>query len=434
MKFLTRRVLPFLLLLFFCSFFPGILKSQEIKPTAFDTVIFRVDMSYMASNGQFNPLTDTVRLAGSMTNWGAGVPMERTDTGSLVYATSFVLVYGVNYDFLLRLETPDTTLTENVDPYSRKVHVWDSTMTVSLYYGNINPSKVAVKFTCNMYYQVKAGHFSTAADYPDITGNFNGWTKRDLLFADATDSLYSLVLLIDTTWINKDLRFKFQFNGNDSTTELQGDSARTYTVVAGTNVYSCWYNNIDPTIPALPIAYNVQILGSLEHKQVVTGAYTYEDYNLKPEGSSKYQWFLADSIGGALSILDTARTINLTIDTSFIGKYIVFEVIPLTRDSLSGVPVKAWSTSKIVGVGIGEHNAPIARIYPNPAGEVVRVDPNRQVLSTEILDPNGHLLFHSAGNHQSEYTVGLGHYPPGIYFLRLTGEGHVVSVFRIIHF
>ena len=319
-----------------------------------DTVHLQVDMGLMFTSGLFHPSTDTVEVEGTMNPDTVRV-MDRQGYG-YVYQLTYVLPVDGYYTFKFRINSTDTIYVETADPSTRSFRVKDTTQTIFNYYNNYNPALIPMVFDCDMYYQIKSGHFSPAVDYLDVAGNFNNWgNDRVELFPRSTDSIYSFTIYYDTAAIpTVPFEFKFRFNGDSATAELQGDSNRVFTMTSANHHFFCWYDNIDPSVPSLPFVFNVSIQDSVISKRTVTGSYSYEDYNLRPEGKSLYQWYLADSLGGSLTAIDSAWNINYTIDSLQIGKYLVFEVKPVTVDSVAGLPVQAWSQAKIVGVGLNE--------------------------------------------------------------------------------
>jgi hypothetical protein len=428
-KLFTRNLIN-LHLIAISLFITTVAFSQIREPLVTATVQFRVNMSYMVQNGVFHPATDTVDIAGGMNSWKGDI-LHRVDTSS-VYEITYDLPIASVYSYRFRICTGDT-VPESVDSMSRYIRVFDTTMTVTNYYDNFNPAAVPMTFNCNMYYQIRSGHFSPAIDYLDIAGNFNNQGAHDVLFPRSTDSIYALTLFFDTAMIaGPPLSFKFRFNGNWETAELEGDTNRLYTLATTANSYSCWYDNIDPTVPSLPFVFNVSIQNSIISKGTVTGFYNYEDYNLKPEGKSIYQWYLADSIGGALTAIDSAWYVNYTIDSLFIGKYLVFEVKPITIDSVVGLPVQAWSPGKIVGVGLNEAKRVIARFYPNPVHSMLAVDFLVPVDNLLIINNQGQTVATKNVKGSVKTILDLENLDPGVYFIRMIMKDNSLSVYKIL--
>jgi hypothetical protein len=351
-----------------------------------------------------------------------------------IYQLTYVLAVNGYYTFKFRINSADTVYQEEADPSTRAFRVGDSTQTILNYYSNYNPGVIPMVFKCDMYYQIRSGNFSPAIDYLDVAGNFNDWGKNRIeLFPSSADSIYSFTIYYDTAAIPTiPFKFKFRFNGDSATTELQGDSNRVFTMTAANHTFFCWYDDIDPTVPALPFAYNVTINDSIVSKHTVTGAYNYGDYNLKPEGKSVYKWYTAIEMGGALSVIDSAWTVNYTIDSLLIGKYLVFEVKPITIDSVVGLAVQAWSPEKIVGVGLDEAKQKVARFYPNPAHSVLAVDFLMPVEKLEIINNLGQILTTQNVSGSVKTIVDVGTLDPGIYFLKLIVQNNYFSVYKLL--
>ena len=398
----------------------------------YDTVHLQVDMELMFTSGLFHPATDTVEVEGTM-NPDTVKMMERQGYG-YVYQLTYVLPVNGYYTFKFRINSTDTVYVETFDPSTRAFRVNDTTQTIFNYYNNYNPALISMVFDCDMYYEIKSGHFSTAIDYLDVAGNFNNWgNDRVELFPRSTDSIYSFAIYYDTAAIpTVPFEFKFRFNGDSATMELQGDSNRVYTMTTVNHHFFCWYNNIDPSVPSLPFVFNVAIQDSIMSKRTVTGTYNYEDYNLRPEGKSVYQWYLADSVGGALTAIDSAWYINYTIDSLQIGKYLIFEIKPITIDSVVGLPVQAWSPGKIVGVGMNEVKRLIARFYPNPVHSLLAVEFLQPVDKLEILNSLGQTITTQKVSGSSKTMVDLKNLKPGVYFLKLIVKDNYFFVYKIL--
>ena len=412
------------------------MKAQSKGPLLTDSVKFSVNMSYMVSNGTFNPTVDTLLMKSYQINDSLSTPMKRIDS-SYVYELTFLLVTGVVYSYQYSIHHAGTDTPEHADSLTRLIRVSDTLTKVTNYFNNFNPATIPMTFNCDLYYQIKAGHFVPSVDYLDVAGNFNNGGAYDVLYQKSKDSLYTVTLFLDTAlYRNPVLKFKFRFNGDSGTEELQGDSSRTYTLhdTIGNNpdIFTCWYNNIDPRIPALPIAYNLFIQDSLIAKKTLTGIYTYEDYNLKPEGKSIYKWYRTDSIGGALTLIQDS-SINYTLDSvADIGKYIVFEVTPVTKDSVVGLAVRVYSKSKVVGVGINDPASLIARIYPNPVKDLLFIEPLQDIYRIEMLNMTGQRLRSMKNEKSGKILINVNSLPPGIYFLQIYGKDSAYGTYKII--
>jgi hypothetical protein len=425
-------VIAFLLSPVFSTF----IQAQDATPLLQDTVKFRVNMSYMIANGTFNPSTDTVLLRSLQLSDSLPIIMQRIGSSN-TYESIFYLTTGLVYYYKFAIYHAQTVIPESADSLTRLIRVRDTLTIVTNYYSNYNPAAIPMTFNCDMYYQIKAGHFIPSVDYLDIAGNFNNGGAYDVLYVKSKDSIYSVTVFLDTALYGTPLlKFKFRMNGDSTTEELQGDTNRIYTLhdTTGNNpdIFTCWYNNIDPRIPALPIAYNVSIQDSLIAKKILTGIYSYEDYNLKPEGKSRYKWYRADTIGAAWTLLQDT-SLSYTIDSvADIGKYLVFEVTPLTQDSVVGLPVSVYTKSKIVGVGINDPAGRIARFYPNPVTDRLFIEPTETVKRVEILNITGQRVRLLKPQNSGKIEINVNDLQTGVYFLRIYARNSSYRSYKII--
>ena len=90
-----------------------------------------------------------------------------------------------------------------------------------------------------------------------------------------------------------------------------------------------YYENLPPKAP---IAEEVGIGGTIAVKRIVTGTYKFTDENGDSECESKYQWYVSDSLDGEYLPIDNANKIDFTIPENFEGKYIKFEVTPMSEN------------------------------------------------------------------------------------------------------
>ena len=419
--------------LFFCSlifscFLSGIANGQKAvagDPAA-DTglITFRVDMSQWVARGLFHPLTDSLDMPGTMNNWVGSVLLQKVDT-TLVYQIALKLSAATVQEFRFRINRD----TNNAELISHMYRVPDDTTSVTYMYNDYDTATVPMTFQCHMLYEIRAYHFNPLPqhDYLDVGGTFNGNGAYDLLFDREQDSVYQLTINLSKTLISTvtPLAFKFRINGNWNTSEFQSSANyRTYflrdTVGGVKNLVDVWYDDIDPAIPAAPFVSNVYIQGKYAAKQTLTGAYSYEDHNLRPEGNSLYRWFIADSTTQASLIPIGDSTINYVVDSLNAGKYIAFEVTPVasgTGDSLTGKPVMVW-TSRIGAVGIGNLESDPVRIYPNPASTEVILVGLGNIRQIEIFSLTGIQIGSIIPGNATRIIYQIQELGRGIYFLK----------------
>jgi len=395
---------------------------------------FMVNMFYAGQSGLFHPETDSVCIVGTMNNMQGSPAMHRIDT-SLSYFIIYTLDPGSVQEYKFRINADSSGL-ELMHKPQRIIRIPDTLMEVAADFNNYNPAKRLMTFRCDMGYYVRARHFDPENDYMDVAGNFNMWGANDAMFDRTGDTLYSLEKYMDTTWFHTGpLLFKFRINGSWETAELEGKPDRSYvfhdTINGNLNIFSCYYNNLDPRIPTPPWAYDLSIQGDLINHQVISGSYTYENVNGIPEASSLYQWYRSNDAQGASRIpIDSAWHITYTIDTLDIGKWLVFEITPkaASGDSATGKPVQVVSVTPIGGVGINELSL-ISRVYPNPASAFIIVETGQPLEWIEIIHPSGKIVMMIDQSGEQSVRIPVGTLPRGIYFLRaLSKEGKAGSV------
>ena len=80
---------------------------------------------------------------------------------------------------------------------------------------------------------------------------------------------------------------------------------------------------------AAPVAANVQISGTAQAGQTLTGSYTYSDVNGDLEGVSTFKWYRSDNAAGTnKAAISGATALTYTLQAADSGKYISFEVTP----------------------------------------------------------------------------------------------------------
>jgi len=107
-----------------------------------------------------------------------------------------------------------------------------------------------------------------------------------------------------------------------------------------------------------PFADFVEITGTTEVGETLTGTYEYNDPNDIPEDGSTYQWYRFDSEFDPPVPIDGATSITYTLVAADEGKLIVFEVTP-SNGTDSGMPTPSDPVGPISGsVGGGGNNPP----------------------------------------------------------------------------
>ena len=402
---------------------------------------FIVNMRYAVQYNLFNPSTDSVCVIGTMNNMQGSPRMQRIDT-TLNYSCIYSLDPGSVQQYKYRINQGDTATQQLELLYkpNRIIHIPDTLLEVISDFNNYNPAKRLITFKCNMGYYVNTHRFSIADDYVDVAGNFNNGGANDVPFDMDADSTYSVEKFLDTTYIHQGpLTFKFRINGNWTTAELENKPDRSYafhdTINLNPNIFSCFYNNLDPSVPTPPWVYDVAIQGKLIHKQILSGSYSYEDVNGIPEGATTYRWLQSfDSKGDSVAPIDSAWTITYTVDTLDIGKWLVFEIQPraASGDSALGKTVRVVSATSIGGVGMDELSTLITRVYPNPMTDYITVEARKEIERIELINLTGKTVLVADRLHAQAIRLQVAQLPRGFYLLKATTKSREWGLVQVV--
>ena len=405
---------------------------------------FIVNMKYEALNGRFSPVSDSVCIVGTM-NLQGSPKMQRIDT-TLNYAwVDTLLNPGSVQQYKYRIYYSDaTSLEELMLQPARIVRIPDTLLQVTNDFNNFNPAKLPMTFQCDMGYYVKAHHFDATADYLDVAGNFNGSGANDVLFDTDGDTVYTVQLFMDTAWIHQGpLAFRFRINGNWNTAELAGKPDRAYsfhdTIQQNPNIFSCYYNDLDPAVQTPPWVYGVDIQGQLIYKKFLSGIYSYEDVNGIPEGISTYRWLRSSNAQGTDAVpIDSATKITYVVDTLDISKWLVFEITPKAArgDSATGKPVRVVSSNNISAwdVGIDDHASLISRVYPNPTSDYIIVEGRKAFDRIEVINYLNQAVLVKEDVGAKSARLSIGSLPRGLYLVKATTKSGQTGVVRVVKY
>ena len=160
----------------------------------------------------------------------------------------------------------------------------------------------------NMSYQISLGNFVPGVDTINVAGSFEGWAGTEMI--DLTgDSIYKVIiadLYVDTAY-----EYKFRINsGNWETT-----GNRQYTMVAGTNEVTHWFNDNEPTV-FTSVSFNV----NMSYQQTL-GIFN-PDSDFVDIAGNFNGW---DGAGYFLTDMDTDLIYTITIDSIDIGYQMEFK-------------------------------------------------------------------------------------------------------------
>ncbi|TSA30486.1 MAG: T9SS C-terminal target domain-containing protein [Bacteroidetes bacterium] len=402
-----------------------------------NTTTFRIDLTHTPSY-VFTIGLDTLEILGDMTDWEP-VRIERNGS-TLFYDITYHLDPSLLYEYIYRIRRDTLIWYENFGGLNRMFLPPDTTIMVVQYFNNQDTSKILLTLRCHMTIQEELGNFDPETDFLDVAASFNDWGAWDLLYDPYHSGTYQVSKMLDKSLIGgPPVEFRFRINGSWATAELDSLDPRSYVLLpidtnGNPNTYTCWYNDVGP-VPSSPWVTDLFIQGVLEVKQILTGSYLYHNLSGIPEGNSLYKWYRADSVGATLEPIDSAWTINYTLDSiADLGKYIVFEVTPVAAhgpDSI-GLPAQVYTTGRIGAVGIPEYAQNQLHLYPNPAGNYIICEGKYIINRFEIFNLSGMLVYSSGIMEEEKIRTDVSQLSPGLYFFRAYTDGLIPVHMRFI--
>jgi hypothetical protein len=123
----------------------------------------------------------------------------------------------------------------------------------------------------------------------------------------------------------------------------------SYPPTTGVAVQSSSVGAVTPS--SLPVASAVSISGTQSVGNTLTGSYTYTDSGGHAESGSTFRWLESATSGGTYSAISGATAKTYTLASSDIGKYIEFEVTPISTVA-TGVAVDSSPSGQINSSGV----------------------------------------------------------------------------------
>ena len=320
--------------------------------------------------------------------------------------------------FMPDFEDP-LTLTDDIDIYFDDIIL------------NNDPNPIAledVTLNVNMAYWRDMGVFHPGTDFVDVAGTFNGWNPGPEYHLTTTnDSIYSLNLTGFSP--GNLLEWKFRINGSwdNATCEFPfGGPNRTYTVVAGGNVYNAWYNN-DSTSP---VTFEVNMWGYTQlgifhpGTDFVDIAGNLNGWNPGPEfhlttTNDSIYTLTVDSLNYGSNLEFKFRINgswdNATCEFPFGGPNRTYTV-PAGPSTYS-----CWYNDQIVGIDELPLSEAVS-IYPNPVNDVLNINLTREVKEFMITNVMGQVV--SSHNNLTTGTshIDISDLQRGVYLMTLTGK------------
>jgi glycosidase len=181
-----------------------------------------------------------------------------------------------------------------------------------------------------------------------------------------------------------------------------------------------------PLFQEAPVATNVSIYGDLKVGSTLHADYDFYDENGDLEGQSVYQWYTAETaIGAGTEPITGANDTVFTLTSVQAGKYMMFEVIPISNSDqeVEGLPAKSGFTDQVLSVYPGMY------VYPSPAKDQLYIAEIMKYDIIRIFNIQGELVIEVIPENDPEIDVSF--LRPGIYVVK-TEEGETSSFFKFV--
>ncbi len=216
-------------------------------------VTFQVNMSVKVRMGEFDPMTQHVRVTGNLVNpnWdpGSAPILKLVDSTNYIYATTLTLDPGsYEYKYLIGdawgqdefQGQPNRTLTVSGDAVLDPVYFNNME---SVPFNEPPAGLVNVMLNVNMTRQRQIGAFDPAKDTVRVTGTITDptWDPATAPILDDNDGnmVYTTTLQVAPG----DYEYKYLLGSAWGRDELQGQDNRTITVTADTALLPVYFNN-----------------------------------------------------------------------------------------------------------------------------------------------------------------------------------------------
>jgi hypothetical protein len=222
----TNQVLPVV-------YFNNVTNSTSVT----NAITFQLNMSIQIAQGNFDPASGTVNIAGEFNNWTAGANvLTNSPADTNLWVTTIVLSGAVgapvNYKYIMN----GTWENNNVGPggaQNRTLNLARTNQTLpQVYFNNAStlPVPTPLVFQVNMAAQTALGNFSPDTDMVEARGTFNGWSAGfGLTNSPANPYLFSGTWVDTADTVGAMVQYQFVISG---TTWETGVGNRTYTLVS----------------------------------------------------------------------------------------------------------------------------------------------------------------------------------------------------------
>ena len=170
-----------------------------------------------------------------------------------------------------------------------------------------------------------------------------------------------------------------------------------------------------PEIQMVPVASNVIIAGDIQVGETLHGTYTFTDNNGDIEGESIYRWYTAEAANGAgTELISGAEDTTYTLTSAEVGKYIMFEVIPVavSESKTQGDAVRSDYTNEVMKSYV---------VKPTLVYDYIYISELETYDFIRISDLKGEVVFELVPENNNE--INLSSLRPGLYLIILEKDG-----------
>ncbi len=190
------------------------------------TVEFQVNMAIQAKKGNFNPASDSVKLAGNFNGWNTTATYLTDDNNDSVYTVTidtFAVGDTLYFKFIKGADGWEA------DPNREYVVPTGSSVYTAYFdrdtvYVPSVPKPITITFVCNMEFEKVSGRFNPVTDTLTVRGDFNGWSGETYMEPSDLDPNMYTTTFEDTLGVAANVNYKFAYTGNGITSWESGDN------------------------------------------------------------------------------------------------------------------------------------------------------------------------------------------------------------------
>lgn len=238
-------------------------------------VTFQVNMNVQTLKGNFDPMTQVVRLAGSMQSWSPTLAPDMDDAdGDGIYTVTYTMAGNADYAYKYVI---GTDWGNNEDDPNRSVSVGSNDTTIAVVYYNGKTgltfpagtdSTVSLQLAVNMTRQMQLGNFDPDVDSVRCAGSMQGWDPVGAPNMTDPDKNGTYVVTYQVK-PSATYAFKFIIGGDWGTNEA--DPNREFTVgVNDTAMVPAYYDRDPYVVPVVGDSVNVTLQVDMSVKTLET--------------------------------------------------------------------------------------------------------------------------------------------------------------------